>query len=143
MHRLPSLTTLVDGDGMYTFSVRQTDLAGNVSRSRPDNYDLDATAPDTTIDSGPSGPVNTPDVSFTFSSADPPATFECSLNGAAFTPCTSPEDLNGLPTAATRSRSERSMRSATPTRPRQRQVSWSTPPTRCAPTVTEPNPNPE
>ena len=56
----PESHTLVDGDGIYTFSVRQTDDAGNVSRVATDNYDLDATAPDTTIDSGPSGPGNDP-----------------------------------------------------------------------------------
>ena len=92
----PESYDLVDGDGVYTFSVRQTDPAGNTSPVATDTYDLDATDPETTIDSGPSGPVNTPDVSFTFSSTDPTATFECSLNGAPFAPCTSPEDLTDL-----------------------------------------------
>ena len=92
----PESHSLVDGDGTYTFSVKQTDAAGNTSPVATDTYDLDATAPETTIDVGPSGIVQTPDVTFEFSSDDPTAGFECSLDDAGFTPCTSPLDITGL-----------------------------------------------
>ena len=92
----PDAHTLVDGDGIYTFGVRQIDEAGNTGLAASDTYELVTAGPDTMIDSGPSGSINTPDVSFTFSSVDPSATFECSLDGAVFAPCTSPTDINGL-----------------------------------------------
>ena len=92
----PESHSLVDGDGTYTFSVKQTDAAGNTSPVATDTYDLDATAPETTIDAGPSGIVQTPDVTFEFSTDDPTAGFECNLDDTGFTPCTSPMDITGL-----------------------------------------------
>jgi len=56
----------------------------------------DTTPPDTTIDSGPSAIVQTGDASFTFSSSEPNSTFECSLDGAAFGACSSPQAYNEL-----------------------------------------------
>ena len=53
-------------------------------------------APDTTIVSGPSGTVPTGDASFAFTSSDNEATFECSLDGADFAGCTSPQGYAGL-----------------------------------------------
>ena len=49
----------------------------------------DNTRPDTVIGSGPSGPVTDRSATFTFSATEP-ASFQCSLDGAAYTPCTSP-----------------------------------------------------
>src|SRR5690606_38096807 len=47
---------------------------------------------------GPSGNVASASAMFTFLSPDagPGATFECSLDGAPFTPCTSPVTYDGL-----------------------------------------------
>ena len=56
----------------------------------------DTTPPDTVINSGPSGTVKTRDASFTFSSTEPSSTFECSLDGAAFSACSSPKQYTGL-----------------------------------------------
>jgi hypothetical protein len=56
----------------------------------------DITPPDTVINSGPSGTVKTRDASFTFSSTEPSSTFECSLDGAAFSACSSPKQYTGL-----------------------------------------------
>jgi len=53
------------------------------------------TAPETS-GSGPSGLINDRTPTFTFSSTDPSATFQCSLDGGAFTACTSPHTLTGL-----------------------------------------------
>ena len=92
----PESHSLVDGDGTYAFNVRQTDAAGNTSPVATDTYDLDATAPETTIDNGPSGLIETPDTTFEFSSDDPTATFECNLDDAGYAPCASPMDITGL-----------------------------------------------
>jgi hypothetical protein len=47
-------------------------------------------APDTTITDGPTGLTGTDTPTFSFSSSDPSATFECRVDGAPFTPCSSP-----------------------------------------------------
>ncbi len=57
----------------------------------------DTTPPETTIDTGPTGTVSATDATFTFS-ADEAATFECSLDSAPYTPCTSPTQYTGLAT---------------------------------------------
>ncbi len=59
----------------------------------------DGVAPDTTIDSGPSGVINTSTAAFGFSS-EPGATFECKLDAGAFEACTSPRTYGGLPDGA-------------------------------------------
>ena len=55
----------------------------------------DTSPPDTTIDSGPEASVNSPVATFEFSATEP-ATFECSLDGAAFSKCTSPHAYTDL-----------------------------------------------
>jgi subtilisin-like proprotein convertase family protein len=59
---------------------------------------VDATTPDTTIDSGPDEGDTVSDTSpeFTFSSDVGGATFECQLDGNSFAPCTSPRSYSGL-----------------------------------------------
>ncbi len=59
-------------------------------------YELDTTPLHVTIDSGPSGEVTMPAVSFAFS-ANQPATFKCALDGAAPAPCSSPFNAGPLP----------------------------------------------
>lgn len=49
-----------------------------------------AAAPETTIDSGPPDISRNARPSFAFSSPDPGASFECSLDGSPFGPCSSP-----------------------------------------------------
>jgi hypothetical protein len=61
----------------------------------------DTTAPDTTIKTSPLNPSNSSSASFSFTGSDdvtPPAslTFECSLDSAPFTACTSPQTYTGL-----------------------------------------------
>ncbi|HEY3806429.1 MAG TPA: LamG-like jellyroll fold domain-containing protein [Kofleriaceae bacterium] len=81
------------GNGPHTFAVRARDRAGNVDPT-PATYSwtVDTSTPDTQIDSGPTGSTRTTTASFTFTSPDAGAgaTFQCSLDGAAFAACTSP-----------------------------------------------------
>lgn len=57
----------------------------------------DTTAPETTIDSGPSGTVNSSTATFAFSASESGSTFECRLDGGAWIACTSPKQYTGLP----------------------------------------------
>jgi hypothetical protein len=51
---------------------------------------VDTTAPQTTIDSGPSGPTNDSTPTFAFSSSEAGSSFQCNLDAAGFAPCSSP-----------------------------------------------------
>ena len=85
------------GEGSHTFEVRAVDSAGNTDPNPPTaTFTVSAQAPDTTIDSGPSGTTSDTDATVAFSSDDNAATFECRLDGASFAACTSPVDLTGL-----------------------------------------------
>ena len=57
---------------------------------------LDRTAPDTVIDSGSSGTITTGSASFAFSATEAGSTFECKLDAAAWSGCTSPAAYSGL-----------------------------------------------
>lgn len=57
---------------------------------------VDAIPPQTAITEGPSGPVRTTSVSFSFRSSDPGSSFECRLDGATFSECSSPRTFFGL-----------------------------------------------
>jgi hypothetical protein len=56
----------------------------------------DNTPPETTIDAGPSGIVGSYSATFGFSSSEAGSTFECSLDGVAFTPCATPKSYANL-----------------------------------------------
>jgi hypothetical protein len=87
------------GDGPHSFSVAAKDRAGNLDSSPAiHTWSVDTSTPDTTLLSGPVGNTGTGDATFTFLSPDagPGATFECSLDGAGFTACTSPAAYSGL-----------------------------------------------
>src|SRR5918998_526166 len=60
----------------------------------PTNPDL--TPPDTSIAGGPAGTTSEGSAAFEFSSNEPGSTFACSLDGAPFGACTSPQHLLGL-----------------------------------------------
>ena len=83
-------------DGAHTFQVRQIDTAGNTGPAASRSWTVDATAPAApTITVGPTGQTNQASASFTFT-GEAAATYECSLDGAAFTSCASPKPYSGL-----------------------------------------------
>ena len=83
-------------NGQHTFEVRATDTAGNTDAS-PATRTWTVQVPiDTTIDSGPSGTVASPDASFTFSANTTGATFECKLDTGSWAGCDSPKAHTGL-----------------------------------------------
>ena len=56
----------------------------------------DSTAPETTVDSGPTGTINARTATFEFSSSEEDSTFECSLDDTVFSSCTSPQEYPDL-----------------------------------------------
>jgi hypothetical protein len=84
-------------DGAYTFSVRGTDLVGNLGSARVRHFTVDTAAPQTQIDSGPAGPTNDPTPRFSFSSNEAGASFECRLDGGGYSACSSPRSFGLLP----------------------------------------------
>jgi hypothetical protein len=81
-------------DGAHTFQVKATDAAGNTSSSASAAWTVDTTAPTTTL-STPATPTNATSAGLTFTASET-ATFECSLDGATFAACTSPQNVSGL-----------------------------------------------
>jgi hypothetical protein len=88
-------TTAALSDGAHTFQVRALSASGApdptpASRS----FTVDATPPNTTITTGPSGTVGSTTATFTYTSTEAGSTFQCSLDGAAFGNC--PTSYTGL-----------------------------------------------
>ncbi len=86
----PRTTAALD-DGAHTFAVRARDQALNLDPSPASRaFSVDTDAPETTITKGPRKKTRKKKVTFEFSADEPGASFECALDGAAFSPCQSP-----------------------------------------------------
>jgi hypothetical protein len=84
-------TTATLADGAHTIAVRAIDAAGNTDPTPATrSFTVDATAPQTAIDSGPSGPTADSTPTFEFSSNEPGSRFECQIDAGGFFACTSP-----------------------------------------------------
>ena len=86
-------------DGPHTFEVRATDAAGYTDPTPATmTFTVDTTAPDTTIDSGPTGTITTDQASFTFSGdpASDTARIQCRIDSEPFADCSSPKTFTGL-----------------------------------------------
>lgn len=85
--------------GTHAFEVRATDVAGNTDTT-PARYQWtvagDTTAPETTLTGGPSGTVSSTSATFTFTTDDPYAGFECSLDAGQWIQCASPRGYSSL-----------------------------------------------
>ncbi len=84
-------TTSPLGDGAHAFAVRAIDAAGNVDASPATRaFTVDTGPPNTTITGGPSGSTTDNTPTFTFRSTKP-GSFQCKVDGAPFTGCSSPK----------------------------------------------------
>ncbi len=100
------VTATVSANGDYSFYLPPDSSDGVDFRSReaaasfrPQLVVTSAggpTAPETTISSGPPPTTTSTSASFSFSSSDPSATFECALDGPTFSACTSPQPYSSL-----------------------------------------------
>ena len=83
--------------GFHSFSVRATDVAGNVDATPATrSWIVDQTAPQTTISSGPPARTASTSANLVFSSSESGSTFECKLDAGAYAACSSPRALSGL-----------------------------------------------
>ena len=83
-------------DGSHTFQVQASDAAGNTGPAAGYSWTVDTSPAGVAITAGPTNPSNASDATFSFMSDEAPATFACSLDGAAFTSCPSPVSYSGL-----------------------------------------------
>jgi large repetitive protein len=83
-------------EGTYTAYAEQSDGASNVGTSAPVTFQVDLTPPHTSIDQGPSGVTASTSANIRFSSNEQGSTFECRLDGAAWSACSSPHSYTGL-----------------------------------------------
>ena len=89
--------TPVLSDGPHTFAVRSIDSAGNVSAATSYTWTVNTSPPTApTIDTKPSDPSNSAQPSLSFSDSDSGVSFQCSLDGGAFSGCTSPSTTGPL-----------------------------------------------
>jgi hypothetical protein len=80
-------TTYPLPDGTHTFSVRSVDDAHNFSPWVTRNFTIDGTGPVTNLDDGPDRVTTNRTPTFSFSSDDPSASFECSTDDGPFAGC--------------------------------------------------------
>ena len=84
-------------EGNHTFQVRVRDAVGNLDPSPATRtWMVDLTPPETTILTGPMGLVAQASASFTFTSNETTVTYACSVDGAAYAACASPENVTAL-----------------------------------------------
>lgn len=81
-------TTAKLADGAHTFSVRATSSVGLTDASPATrSFTVDTAPPDTTIEGGPAGTTINSTPTFSYSTADSHASFECRIDVAAFEHC--------------------------------------------------------
>jgi hypothetical protein len=86
----PGITVSVSDDSTTLIRGTATNANGTSACSSSSiSYVEDSTPPNTTIDSGPSGPTGDP--TFTFSSNELGSTFECKVDAGSFASCASPK----------------------------------------------------
>jgi hypothetical protein len=95
-----SAATTTLADGTYTARAEQADTAGNQGQSAKRTFTIDTVAPNTTITSAPPASTTDTSASLAFSSSKPSSSFECQLDGGAWSACTSPHSYTGLSVGA-------------------------------------------
>ena len=83
--------------GAHTFTITQTDAAGNTSDPNSIAWVIDVSPPPAPNVSGPSGTSGLRTASISFSNSEAGVTFQCKLDSAAYAACPSnPVNLSGL-----------------------------------------------
>ncbi|MBI2061973.1 MAG: hypothetical protein HYT87_19710 [Nitrospirae bacterium] len=84
-------------EGAHAFEVKARDKAGNIdTTSATCSWVVDTTPPDTAISTAPASATNSTSASFSFTSPDTGAAFECELDTAGFAACVTPKAYTGL-----------------------------------------------
>jgi CSLREA domain-containing protein len=85
-------------DGPHTFEVKATDAAGNTSVPVVRSWKVVTEAPSPAITMAPPATTEATGATFEFSSSPDAevSSFECSIDGGTFGPCTSPQSFSGL-----------------------------------------------
>jgi hypothetical protein len=91
-----SATATVLPDGTYTARASQSDSAGNTGQSVKRTFTIDTVAPHTSITAAPSASTTATTASVGFTSSKTGSTFACSVDGGAWTACSSPSSYHGL-----------------------------------------------
>jgi hypothetical protein len=85
---------LADGD--HTFEVRAVDQSENADPSPSmRSFTVDTVPPTTSITAGPTGPINDPSPTFSFSSTGG-TSFQCRVDTGTYSACTSPKTIGPL-----------------------------------------------
>src|SRR6185437_11372143 len=84
-----SWDTTAVSDGQYDVRAVATDKTNHTNTSLVASRRVDNTAPATTIDATPTDPSNDTTPTFSFSSSEAGSTFECRVDGAGWTACSS------------------------------------------------------
>jgi hypothetical protein len=85
------------GNGPHTYSVTATDAAGNTSAAGTASWTVDPSGFTVSITANPSNPSTTRSASFSFTSLiTAGTTYQCKLDAAAFTNCSSPQTYSNL-----------------------------------------------
>jgi hypothetical protein len=90
-------------NGTHTVQICTTDFAGSVSGNQTctshSTINVSNVEPQTTITGGPTqgSYTQSTSASFSFTSSKTPSTFECQLDGGAWSACTSPKSYSSLP----------------------------------------------
>jgi len=100
-------------EGSHTFEVRAIDGSNNVDPTPASYTWVVDTPPDTIITSNPPDPTNQATATFSFICTQPPCTFECNLNSAAWAACVSPKTYTAwTPTSITSAPTVRELHTA-------------------------------
>jgi hypothetical protein len=85
-------------DGPHTFEVKATDQAKNTDPTPARrSFNVDTTAPQTSVTAGPSGKTTIRTPRFAFRSSEAGSTFRCRLDGRPWVTCGSPKLYGRLP----------------------------------------------
>jgi hypothetical protein len=90
-----ALTWKPAASGIYTIAARALDGVRNAGLSSSVTITVDRTPPETTITSAPAASTTDTGATFAFTASEP-STYECALDAAPYTSCTSPAMYGGL-----------------------------------------------